>query len=416
MVCREIDKIIKDYIQDKESVYHTWFINNDERLKAFRTIKKGVKKVVTEIENRTFGNDFKGSSLETVVTAISEQKQIFEGAAHPFVWKPKLRIPDIYESPDNQLAFGRFLKACLLAKNEKQVFNEIVTLNQLKIKGLGPAVANIIYFLHPTLFPPFNTSILRGFNALCNKKLRLGSWMAYLEMREDILELSKQSNLSRDLGAFAGLLFEIGSGRLILPETAERVLDIENKKKIKIMEKRHRQILEDHEEESTHSEMQFHLAKLGKALGYKVWIAQNDHRREFGGNKLGEYSLPSLPLVKIEKKVFDTVALIDVIWLNESDEVVSAFEVEKSTSIYSGILRLYDLSLTAGKGCKLFLVAPDKREKEIKAQLLRPSFLKEESLKSAIAYILFSDLSCDCEAMCKFGTDITVLDPISTRL
>jgi hypothetical protein len=32
---------------------------------------------------------------------------IFKGADHAFMWKPKLRIPDIYESPDNQRAFGR---------------------------------------------------------------------------------------------------------------------------------------------------------------------------------------------------------------------------------------------------------------------------------------------------------------------
>ncbi|WP_277613997.1 hypothetical protein [Neobacillus muris] len=40
-----------------------------------------------------------------VITAISEQKQVFEGAAHAFYWKPKLRIPDIYENSQNQKAF-----------------------------------------------------------------------------------------------------------------------------------------------------------------------------------------------------------------------------------------------------------------------------------------------------------------------
>lgn len=413
MAGREIDNIIEEYIKDTESVYHTWFINSDERLKAFRTIRKGVNKLVTEIENRNFGNDFKGSSLEIVVTAIAEQKQIFEGAAHPFFWKPKLRIPDIYENTRNQLAFGRFLKACLQAKNEKQIFDQIVKLDQLKIKGLGPAVANIIYFLHPTLFPPFNTSIVRGFNTLFSKKIKLGSWPAYLEMREYILSANQRSNLSKDLGAFTGLLFEIGSGRLVIPENVAHVLDIEDKKRLKMLRKRHDQVLNDSAEENAHSEMQYHLARLGKSLGYKVWIAQNDHKREFNEQKLGEYSLPELPLSKIDKRVSDTISLIDVLWLNQNDEIVSAFEVEKSTSIYSGILRLYDLSLSVSNTCRLFLVAPDQREKEIKAQLLRPSFQKEELLKSTMAYILFSDLKCDCDAMCKFGTDIAVLNPIS---
>lgn len=89
-----MENVINEYKKDTESVYHTWFINNDDRLKAFRTIRKGLIKVISDIEEGTFGSDFKGSSLETVVTAISEQKQVFEGAAHAFFWKPKLRIPD----------------------------------------------------------------------------------------------------------------------------------------------------------------------------------------------------------------------------------------------------------------------------------------------------------------------------------
>lgn len=53
--------------------------------------------MVAEIEVDTFGNVYKGSSLETVVKSITEQRQIFRGADHAFLWKPKLRIPDIYE-------------------------------------------------------------------------------------------------------------------------------------------------------------------------------------------------------------------------------------------------------------------------------------------------------------------------------
>ncbi|WP_235425136.1 hypothetical protein [Heyndrickxia ginsengihumi] len=165
-----MENVINEYKKDTESVYHTWFINNDDRLKAFRTIRKGLIKVISDIEEGTFGNDFKGSSLETVVTAISEQKQVFEGAAHAFFWKPKLRIPDIYENEVNQRAFGRFLKACLEATNENKIIAEIHKLNSLNVKGLGPAVANILYFLHPTIFPPFNTAIVKGFNTLFSKK------------------------------------------------------------------------------------------------------------------------------------------------------------------------------------------------------------------------------------------------------
>jgi type II restriction enzyme len=58
---------------------------------------------------------------------------------------------------------------------EDQLLQAIVTLDAKKIKGLGPAVANILYFLHPTRIPPFKTAILR-INALSGARLGLGSW------------------------------------------------------------------------------------------------------------------------------------------------------------------------------------------------------------------------------------------------
>jgi type II restriction enzyme len=158
--------------------------------------------------------------------------------------------------------------------------------------------------------------------------------------------------------------------------------------------------------------MQYYLAKLGISLGYKIWIARNDHKREWNKQKIGEFSISKLIIDNISLSVKDTISLIDVLWIDIDNKIISAFEVEKSTSIYSGILRLQDLSSSlADQNCNFYLVAPNKREKEIKAQLLRPSFQHNEMC--SISYILFSDLRYDCEAMCKFGEDITVLDKIS---
>ncbi|WP_394237295.1 hypothetical protein [Niallia oryzisoli] len=406
-------KLIENYRADVESVYQTWFINNDERLKAFRTIRKGIMEVIEEIENNHFGNDFKGSSLEVVVTAIAEQKQVFQGAAHAFFWKPKLRIPDIYENEENKKSFARFLNNCLQTTNENQLIEEVIKLHEKNIKGLGPAVGNILYFLHPTIFPPFNTAIVNGFNALFNEKVKLGSWMEYLRMREIILDYNKDYSplLSKDLGAIGGLFFEIGIGRLVIKENHELILKQIDKRE-KTNQKRHLEVINDVIENNDHTEMQYHLSKLGRSLGYHVWIARNDHKREWNNQKLGESSLRQLELHDIPPQVKDTISLIDVLWLDKDGKIICAFEVEKSTSIYSGILRLYDLALTMnGQDCRFYLVAPNKREKEIKAQLLRPSFQHNQMCR--ISYILFSDLRCDCDAMCKFGTDSSVLDKIS---
>ncbi|WP_059172029.1 hypothetical protein [Bacillus sp. FJAT-27445] len=410
------ERLIGQYRLDSEAVYQNWFINNDERLKAFRTIRSGIMKVVEEIELNKFGNDFKGSSLEFVVNAIAEQKQVFEGAAHAFYWKPKLRIPDIYENELNKKIFGRFLKSCLKEKNEKQLIEEIIKLDEEKIKGLGPAVANILYFLHPTIFPPFNTAIVKGFNAIFNKNIKLGSWMEYIRLREEILDFNSKHLLllSKDLGAVGGLLFEIGIGRLVVEENHEMVL-MNLEKREKTNRKRHLDTISDVKENNDHSEMQYQLAKLGRSLGYQVWIARNDHKREWNGRKLGEWSVDQLALDGFPLQVQDTVSLIDVLWLDQNSHIICAFEVEKSTSIYSGILRLYDLALTMNdQKCKFYLLAPDKREKEVKAQLFRPSFRHNQMC--SISYILFSSLRCDCDAMCKFGTNTSVLDKISVHI
>ncbi len=106
----DLQGLIEKYKSDQESVFNTWFINNDDRLKAFRSIRRGVSDVIQDIKTGSFGNDFKGSSLEFVLNCITEQKQVFIGAAHAFYWKPKLRIPDIYENDDNKT--GAFPFTC----------------------------------------------------------------------------------------------------------------------------------------------------------------------------------------------------------------------------------------------------------------------------------------------------------------
>src|SRR6266571_9171708 len=112
MTITNLSELAVRYKSDPESVYNTWFIDNDTRMKAFRSIRRGVMSIVSSIKGGTFGNDFKGSPLELVLASITEQKQVFEGAAHPFYWKPKLRIPDIYENEPNKQAFGEFLYSC----------------------------------------------------------------------------------------------------------------------------------------------------------------------------------------------------------------------------------------------------------------------------------------------------------------
>ena len=407
---------INQYKTDNESVYNTWFINNDERLKAFRSIRRGVIQVIEDIKNKTFPNDFKGSSLEFVLSCISEQKQVFVGVAHPFYWKPKLRIPDIYENQQNKIAFGQFLENCLNAKTEDQIIKEILKLDELKIKGLGPAVASILYFLHPTIMPPFNTAIINGFNSIFKDKKKLGSWNEYLKIREVLIETNSKhkAELSNDLGAIAGLMFEVGAQKLVLG--SDEYLSQEERNNLeKLMEKRHSEVKAEKEDENLHTEMQYHLLKIGNALGYDVIAASNDKSKSYNSNNFSFLCLAKFPEMHTDADTASTIKLIDVLWYQKgTNNVIAAFEVEKSTSIYSGILRLTDLSYSIADGDEIFyLVVPDKREKDVCMQLSRPAI---KGLKTEIKYILFSDLRKDCDALCKFGENHFVMGKIAKSI
>lgn len=406
-----LKELVQRYKADPESVYNTWFVDNEARMKAFRSIRRGVTEVVGAIKTGSFPNDFKGSPLEFVLSCITEQKQVFEGAAHPFYWKPKLRIPDIYENEENKAAFGRFLESCFSCSTADRLIREILTLDAIRIKGLGPAVANILYFLHPTHMPPFNTAMLNGFNTVFGDKKKLGSWPAYLEMREILIHANEelQPALSKDLGAISGLLFDVGVGKIALEGNFETALALDRAKLEKALKKRHEDVRREQEEENSHLEMQLTLTRMGRNLGYDIWVAANDRMRSHNGISLQSLTLPELPPLEMTPEVLRTVSLIDVIWIGrENRQIECAFEIEKSTSIYSGMLRLLDLASSLGdRKYDFFLVAPDSREKEIVAQLQRPAFKSLPSV--AFRYLLFSDVNCNCEAMGRFGDDWRIL-------
>ncbi len=99
-----------------------------------------------------------------------------------------------------------------------------------------------------------------------------------------------RSELSSDMGAIAGLLFEIGTQKLILGSD-EYLSEPEWKKLEKLIEKRHKNVQEEKEEDDLHTEMQYHLLKIGNALGYDVIAASNDRSRSYGGNNFSFMSL-----------------------------------------------------------------------------------------------------------------------------
>jgi type II restriction enzyme len=416
-----VSLLIDHWKNDPHGTYNTWFLW-EERLKNFRSIRRGIGEVVRDIDAGTFGNAYRGSSLQTVVGSVAEQRQIFKGADHAFLWKPKLRIPDIYEHEANQRAFARLLNTCDCCDTPEAIIEAIRKIDALKIKGLGPAVANLLYFIHPTLVCPFNTAIVNGFNALTGSNVKLGRWDHYLSMREGLIRLNEQHRhkLSNDLGAIAGLMFDVGSGRYAAPPRLEDpgVIALWESDLQRVREEStaaQKQWLLARESDATHTQIQGWLRDMGKALGFDVWIASNDRGREHADGFLGDGCLQQWP--GGNGQGLDSVRLIDVIWLERgSAQVAAAFEVEHSTSIYSGIVRMLDLALgtQVGAASTLFLVAPDNRRDEVAQQLKRPAFSRVSEL--GIRYLPYSQLKEHRETIGRFGSSIKPLIEISQLL
>lgn len=416
-----LEKLIEHWKADPGSTYNTWFLW-EERLKNFRSIRRGLAQVVRDIQGGTFGNAYRGSSLETVVGSIAEQRQIFKGADHAFLWKPKLRIPDIYENQTNQVAFARLLEHCDCCDRAEDIIEGIRRLDALSIKGLGPAVANLLYFIHPTLVTPFNTAIVKGYNAVTGSNVKLGKWDHYLAMRQGMIELNTKYRtlLSNDLGAVAGLMFDVGSGRYAAPPRLDDAAavrsweeDLQRVREESAASHKQREL--ERESDATHTEIQGWLRDLGISLGYSVWVASNDRGRSYLDGRLGDRCLDQLP--KGVADGVDSVRLIDVVWITpDCTKVEAAFEVEHSTSIYSGIVRMLDLALgtKVGENSTLFLVAPDNRRSEVEQQLCRPAFSRVSEMN--IRYLPYSELRENRVAIGRFGAGLKPLIEISQVL
>jgi len=148
-------------------------------------------------------------------------------------------------------------------------------------------------------------------------------------------------------------------------------------------------------EPTAHTEIQWKLLKLGNDMGLDVWVARNDRNREIGGNRFADLARikKELPL-QFDDATNRTIELIDVIWLR-GNAIVAAFEIESTTSVYSGILRLADLiSMQPNLNIPLYLVAPDERRGKVISEVNRPVFSHLSPPMSELCrFISFSALS-----------------------
>jgi hypothetical protein len=125
-------------------------------------------------------------------------------------------------------------------------------------------------------------------------------------------------------------------------------------------------------DDEIHTHIQWLLAKIGLKVGCAVWVASNDHAKRWHNERLGDLSLPTLPSFA-DAAFQQIIRRIDVLWLHQ-ETVVAAYEIEHTTPIATGLLRLYDLGVLCSHADYLCIVAPQERFRRIQFELSRPVF------------------------------------------
>jgi hypothetical protein len=122
-------------------------------------------------------------------------------------------------------------------------------------------------------------------------------------------------------------------------------------------------------------QVQARLARIGTIMGFRIWLPRGDRARVrelLKGSDPAAF-LEDLPL-NYEAATLDTIEQIDVLWL-KGRSIARAFEVEHTTAVYSGLLRMADLlALQPNMDIRLHIVAPEERREKVFREMKRPVF------------------------------------------
>lgn len=142
-------------------------------------------------------------------------------------------------------------------------------------------------------------------------------------------------------------------------------------------------------------QLQAKVAQIGAEMGFHIWVPRNDKSRVLENIPLGmhERFLDQLPL-NYDDTTLRTIEQIDVLWL-KGRSMARAFEIEHSTAIYSGLLRMADLlALQPNMDIRLHIVAPIEKRERVLRQIRRPVFslLERGPLYDQCSYISYESI------------------------
>jgi hypothetical protein len=122
-------------------------------------------------------------------------------------------------------------------------------------------------------------------------------------------------------------------------------------------------------------QIQAALAHIGTKMGFRIWVPRSDRQNILAliPEEKRSHFIDELPL-NYDDLTLKTIEQIDVIWLKRRS-IARAFEVEHTTAIHSGLLRMADLlALQPNMDIRLHIAASIDRRAKVRQEILRPTF------------------------------------------
>ncbi|MBX3499349.1 MAG: EVE domain-containing protein [Alphaproteobacteria bacterium] len=248
--------------------------------------------------------------------------------------------------------------------------------------------------------PIFEPDVWNGLQITRDLPIRSQSWAQHANLRGSLRPLTEAdgsfliSRLQRQ--AIEQRLFELTPQELRRVGGQSEVRTLDRKVLVEVPEDRPEEALEvEVDVESTREShlVQAKVAEIGAKMNFRIWIPRNDRQKvkAIVGAAHHAAFLEELPL-NYDDATLRTIEQIDVIWLRNRS-MTRAFEIEHTTAIYSGLLRMADLlALQPNMDIAVSIVAPDARREKVLKEIKRPVFSLLESgpLYESCSYIPYS--------------------------
>jgi hypothetical protein len=139
----------------------------------------------------------------------------------------------------------------------------------------------------------------------------------------------------------------------------------------------------------THTDIQGKLRDIGFQEGFDVWVA--DRGLSYREGVLGDECLSELPLMAPERTLA-VMRNIDVIWFRSGTGIPDRlFEIENSTTVYSGLLRFNDVMIDYPIE-RAFIVGGDDRTQRKFEREIRRRTLEKSGLSRVTKYLSYESV------------------------